>query len=73
MIEKQMRTVDRAERKKVIFDIQRYLAEKQYYVVGPIGNVTVAVQPWVKDFFPQSDYGRASEQYLKLYLDGKPK
>jgi len=73
MIEKQMRTVDRAERKKVISDIQRYLAEKQYYAVGPIGNVTVAVQPWVKDFFPQSDYGRASEQYLKLYLDGKPK
>ncbi|MBI3536087.1 MAG: ABC transporter substrate-binding protein [Chloroflexi bacterium] len=74
MIEKQRATVDRAERIKLVYDIQRYLAEKQYIVIGPIGNVTVAYQPWVKDYFPQSDYGRASEQYLRMWLDSsKPK
>ena len=31
MIEQQMRTLDRAERKQQIFDIQRYLVEQMYY------------------------------------------
>jgi peptide/nickel transport system substrate-binding protein len=72
MIEKQMRTLDRAERKKIIFDIQRYLAEMQYYVISPTGNVTIARQPWVKNFQYQTDYGRAAEYVIKVWLDGKP-
>ncbi len=71
MIEKETGTLDRAARKALIFDIQRYLGEKQYYVVGPSGRVNIATQPWVKNFFYQSDYGRGAEYVPKVFLDGK--
>jgi len=72
MIDKQRVTVDKAERKKLILDIQRYIAEKEYYVQSIIGPATVATQPWVKGFYYESDYGRASEYVIKLWLDNKP-
>lgn len=71
MIEKETGTIDRAARKALIFDIQRYLGEKQYYVIGPSGRVNIATQPWVKNFFYQADYGRGSEYTPKVFLDGK--
>ena len=55
----------------LLFDIQRYLGDKQYYVIGPTGSVNVATQPWVKNFFYQDDYGHGSEVFPKLFLDGK--
>ena len=73
MVENQERTLDRAQRKNLIFDIQRYLGEQQYYVMGPVGLATIAVQPWVKNFYYQSDYGRGAEYVPKLWLDGKPR
>jgi peptide/nickel transport system substrate-binding protein len=69
MIEKQMRTVDRAERKKQIFDIQRYLAEQMYYPPSTAGMVSFGLAPWVRDFYPISDYGRGAEVIPKLWLD----
>jgi len=69
MIEKQMRTVDRADRKKQIFDIQRYLAEQMYYPPVAAGMVTFGLAPWVRDFYPISDYGRGAEVIPKLWLD----
>ena len=57
MIEQQRKTLDRAERKKQIFDIQRYLAEQMYYPPQPAGMRSAGVQPYVKDLFPRSDYG----------------
>jgi ABC-type transport system substrate-binding protein len=72
MIETQVKTLDPTERKKTIFDIQRYLGEQQYYVISPSGNNTVARQPWVKNFDYESDYGRGAEYVPKLWLDGKP-
>ena len=72
MIEKEMVTLDKAQRKQQIDDIQRYLAEKEYYAVGPIGQTTVAAQPWVKDLFFESDYGRGAEYVVKIWLDNKP-
>jgi peptide/nickel transport system substrate-binding protein len=72
MIDKETKTLDKAARKQLINDIQRYLAEKQYYVQAPVGQTTVAVQPWVKGFFYESDYGRGAEYVTKLWLDGKP-
>ncbi len=71
MIEKETATLDRAARKTAIFDIQRYLGEKQYYVIGPSGRVNIVTQPWVKNFFYQSDYGRGAEYIPKVFLDGK--
>jgi peptide/nickel transport system substrate-binding protein len=72
MMDKQAKTLDKAERKKLIYDIQRYLAEKVYYAIGPTGQATVAAQPWVKGFYFESDYGRYAEWLPKLWLDGKP-
>ncbi len=71
MLDKQAATLDKAERKKQIFDLQRYLGEKQYYVMGVAGNTTIARQPWVQNFNYQSDYGRGGEYIPKLWLDGK--
>jgi ABC-type transport system substrate-binding protein len=69
MIEKEMKTLDKAEHKKQIFDIQRYLAEQMYYPphAAPLG--TAALQPNVKDFFPRSDYGLGAEVVPKVWLD----
>jgi ABC-type transport system substrate-binding protein len=69
MIEQQMRTLDRAERKKQIYDIQRYLAEQMYYPPGATGMRVAALQPNVKDFYPLSDYGHGAEVVPKLWLD----
>ncbi len=71
MIEKETATLDKAARKTLLLDIQRYLGDKQYYVIGPTGAVNVATQPWVKNFFYQDDYGNGSEVFPKLFLDGK--
>jgi peptide/nickel transport system substrate-binding protein len=71
MIEKQSQTLDKAQRKQQINDIQRYLGEKQYYVIGPVGPTTIAYQPWVKNFYYASDYARGAEYIPQLYLDGK--
>jgi peptide/nickel transport system substrate-binding protein len=70
MIEKQMRTVDRAERKKLIFDIQRYLGEQMYYPGSTAGFNSYGLSPRVRDFYPISDYGRGAEVIPKLWLDG---
>jgi peptide/nickel transport system substrate-binding protein len=69
MIEKQMRTVDRADRKKQILDIQRYLAEQMYYPPSTASMTSFGLAPWVRDFYPISDYGRGAEVIPKLWLD----
>jgi peptide/nickel transport system substrate-binding protein len=69
MIEQQMRTLDRAERKKQIYDIQRYLADQMYYPPGATSVRVAALQPNVKDFFPRSDFGVGAEIMPKLWLD----
>jgi peptide/nickel transport system substrate-binding protein len=71
MVEKQSVTIDKAQRKSIIFDIQRYTGEQQYYVIGPVGPVTVASQPYVKNLNVESDYARGAEFVPKIYLDGK--
>ncbi len=69
MIEAQMRTIDKAERKKQIYDIQRYLSEQMYYPPSVAGMISFGLAPWVRDFYPISDYGRGAEVYPKLWLD----
>jgi peptide/nickel transport system substrate-binding protein len=69
MIEQQMKALDRSDRKKQIFDIQRYLAEQMYYPPHAAGVRTAALQPAVKDFYPRSDYGFGAELAPKLWLD----
>jgi ABC-type transport system substrate-binding protein len=69
MIEQQARTLDRAARKRQIYDIQRYLAEQMYYPPGSTGITTSGLAPYVRDFYPPSDYGRGAEVYPKVWLD----
>jgi ABC-type transport system substrate-binding protein len=69
MIEQQARTLDRAVRKAQIFEIQRYLAEQMYYPPGTAGTTTVGLAPYVRDFYPISDFGRGAEVYPKVWLD----
>ena len=69
MIDKQARTIDRAERKQQIFEIQRYLAEQQYYPPVTAGIESYGIQANVRDFYPVSDYGIGAEVIPKLWLD----
>lgn len=71
MIEAQMKNLNEADRLKQIQDIQRYTAEKCYYVFGVAGNTSIAYQPWVKNLNYQGDYGRGAEYVPQIWLDGK--
>jgi peptide/nickel transport system substrate-binding protein len=69
MIEQQARTLDRAQRKQQIFDIQRYLGEQMYYPPGIASYVTAGAAPRVRDLFARGDYGFGAEIVPKLWLD----
>src|SRR5215813_14082579 len=59
MLKLQRRTKDLEARKQLIFDIQRYVAEQQYYVYLNSNTITTSWQPYVKNFAPNHsfDYG----------------
>lgn len=69
MIEQQSRTVDKAKRKGLIHDIQRYAGEQMYYAWGTAGMVSYGVNPRVRNFYPISDYGIGAEVVPKIWLD----
>ena len=68
MLKAQRRTKDLAARKQLIFDIQRYEAEQQYYVYLVCFMVTGSHQPYVKNYAPNAleEYGMAAAM---LWLD----
>jgi ABC-type transport system substrate-binding protein len=68
MIEQQQKTLDRAQRKQIILDIQRYLVDQMYYVPGVINYRTAAFGPQIRDMFPRSDYGFGAEIVPKLWI-----
>ena len=68
MLKEQRRTKDLEARKKLIFDIQRYVAEQQYSVYLNSNTITTSWQPYVKNFAPNHsfDYGnRAAALWLE--------
>jgi peptide/nickel transport system substrate-binding protein len=68
MLQQQRRTKDLEARKQIIFDIQRYVAEQQYYVYTNSGMNTGSWQPYVKNFSPNHsfDFGnRAAALWLE--------
>ena len=68
MLKEQRRTQDLEARKKLIFDIQRYVAVQQYYVYTNSNIVTGTWQPYVKNYAPNPtfDYGgRAAALWLE--------
>jgi peptide/nickel transport system substrate-binding protein len=62
MLKEQRRTKDLAARKQLIFDIQRYATEQQYYVYLYCGMLTGSHQPYVKNYVPNfiEEYGNAA-------------
>ena len=68
MLKEQRRTKDLEARRKIIFDIQRYAAEQQYYVYLNSSTITGTWQPYVKNYAPNQsfDYGnRAAALWLE--------
>ncbi len=68
MIEDQRIELDADKRRKQIYDIQRYIAEKMYYVPTVVGSSQYGRQPWVKNFHYGSFYGVGTETYARIWL-----
>src|SRR5712691_2148881 len=68
MLKAQRRTQDREARKKIIFDIQRHIAEQQYYVYLYAVGITGSWQPYVKNYSPNTTYDYGSRS-AALWLD----
>jgi peptide/nickel transport system substrate-binding protein len=68
ILKEQMRVKDLETRRRIIFDIQRYAAEQQYYVYLYSGGITASWQPYVKNYGPNAsfDYGNRA---AALWLD----
>jgi len=67
MLKEQRRTKDMEARKKIVFDIQRYAAEQQYYVYTNSVMITGTWQPYVKNYAPNLTFdfgGRAAALWL---------
>jgi peptide/nickel transport system substrate-binding protein len=68
MLKEQRRVKDLEARKKLIFDIQRYAAEQQYYVYLHSTMITASWQPYVKNFAPNLSFDYGSRVAV-LWLD----
>ena len=68
MVKEQRRTKDPEARKQLIFAIQRYAAEQQYYVYLSSQVITASWQPYVKNYAPNltADFG---SRVAALWLD----
>jgi ABC-type transport system substrate-binding protein len=68
MLKEQRRTRELEARKKLIDEIQRYIAEQQYYVYANSVTITGTWQPYVKNYAPNHtfDYG---SRVAALWLD----
>jgi hypothetical protein len=67
LLKEQRRTKDLEARRKIIFDIQRYAAEQQYYVYTNVVMITASWVPYVNNYGPNIgfDYGsRAAALWL---------
>jgi peptide/nickel transport system substrate-binding protein len=67
MVKEQRRLKDPEARKQLIFDIQRYAAEQQYYVYLSSQVITASWQPYMQNFAPNltADFGgRAATLWL---------
>jgi peptide/nickel transport system substrate-binding protein len=67
MLKEQRRTKDLEARKQLIFDIQRYAAQQQYYVYTNSNMITASWQPYVKNYAPNLSFdygGRAAALWL---------
>ena len=67
MIQVRALSKDLQARRNIIFEIQRYVADQQYYVYADSNTITGTWQPYVKNYAPNAtfDYGgRAAALWL---------
>jgi ABC-type transport system substrate-binding protein len=57
LLQAQRREMDPAKRREIVFEIQRYLADKCYYVYLPSIPQYISHQPYVKGFRHHDGYG----------------
>jgi peptide/nickel transport system substrate-binding protein len=68
MLVRQRRTLDMAKRRDIIYDIQRHLAKKQYYVQMPSGVYIAVWEGALKNYGPNMGYdygGRLMAAWLE--------
>jgi peptide/nickel transport system substrate-binding protein len=68
LLKEQRRTRDLEARQQLIFDIQRYAAEQQYYVYTNANMLTGSWQPYVKNFAPNMSFDHGNRA-AALWLD----
>lgn len=70
MIDKEGATIDEDERIKLFQEIERYLAERVYYVTTAVGLQYVGAQEWLKNYcFNLGAPGYGTETFAKSWLD----
>ena len=71
LLNAQRRTQDLEARKQIIVELQRYMAEQQYYVYIGSAMVTASWQPYVQNYAPNLtfDYGSRA---AALWLEREP-
>jgi ABC-type transport system substrate-binding protein len=68
MFKEQRRTKDLEARRKIIHDIQRYVAEQQYYVYTNVIMVTASWAPYVENYGPNIPFDYES-RIAALWLE----
>ena len=70
LLKQQRRTFDKAERKKVLEQVQKHVADQVYYIYPPVGFTYAAWHPWVKNYRPHAGY-LSGEVFRGVWLDKK--
>jgi ABC-type transport system substrate-binding protein len=68
MIKVQRRTFDVKKRREIIFDLQRYLSQRAYYLYGPSVSAVAAWAPYVKNFSPNTGHDMGGRM-MAAWLD----
>ena len=68
MLVRQRRTLDIAKRRDIIYDIQRHLAKKQYYVQMPSGVYIAVWEGAIKNYGPNMGYDYGG-RFMAAWLD----
>lgn len=73
LIERQQQAATEPERRQILWELQRYLSDRMYYVPSTSATAWTVVQPWVKNYgayqVNSGSYGQAAEHWLWLYRD----
>lgn len=69
LILKQRQELDVQQRKAIIYDLQKYLAEQAYLPPTAAGDAFVVIHPWLKNFYAKSTGSYDSSWIASAWLD----